>query len=92
MTVLAAMAAVYPAGEDNWSNEVNWTPVPYTTIPVRDDHVSQYFVILLHFLRSIGLVHPKVTCKKLLLRDLASFRALYFKNKKRNLIRSLYFK
>ncbi|CAB3242512.1 unnamed protein product [Arctia plantaginis] len=31
MTVLAAMAAVYPPGKDNWSKDINWTPVPYTT-------------------------------------------------------------
>ncbi|CAB3258036.1 unnamed protein product [Arctia plantaginis] len=43
MTVLAAMAAVYPAGEDNWSNDVNWTPVPYTTLPVKYDDLLAVF-------------------------------------------------
>ncbi|PZC80741.1 hypothetical protein B5X24_HaOG213965 [Helicoverpa armigera] len=37
MTVLSAMAAVYPALEDNWSADVNWTPVPYTTVPAKYD-------------------------------------------------------
>lgn len=40
MTVLSAMAAVYPPGEDNWSNDINWTPVPYTTIRAKYDSVS----------------------------------------------------
>uniref|UniRef100_A0A2H1VAF5 SFRICE_019462 n=1 Tax=Spodoptera frugiperda TaxID=7108 RepID=A0A2H1VAF5_SPOFR len=37
MTVLTALAAVYPAPEDNWSNEINWTPIPYTTVPAKYD-------------------------------------------------------
>ncbi|KAF9410067.1 hypothetical protein HW555_010729 [Spodoptera exigua] len=37
MTVLTALAAVYPAPEDNWSQDVNWTPVPYTTVPAKYD-------------------------------------------------------
>uniref|UniRef100_A0A2A4K724 acid phosphatase n=1 Tax=Heliothis virescens TaxID=7102 RepID=A0A2A4K724_HELVI len=37
MTVLSAMAAVYPALEDNWSADVNWTPTPYTTVPAKYD-------------------------------------------------------
>ncbi|KAJ0172513.1 hypothetical protein K1T71_011652 [Dendrolimus kikuchii] len=37
MTALAAMSAVYPAGGDNWSDEINWTPIPYTTVPVKYD-------------------------------------------------------
>uniref|UniRef100_A0A2A4K851 acid phosphatase n=1 Tax=Heliothis virescens TaxID=7102 RepID=A0A2A4K851_HELVI len=37
MTVLSAMAAVYPALEDNWSADVNWTPIPYTTVPAKYD-------------------------------------------------------
>ncbi|XP_028037724.1 prostatic acid phosphatase-like [Bombyx mandarina] len=38
MTVLTAMAAVYPPPEDNWSSEIHWTPVPYTTVPPKYDH------------------------------------------------------
>ncbi|KAJ8721043.1 hypothetical protein PYW08_006508 [Mythimna loreyi] len=37
MTVLAAMAAVYPGDQDRWSDHVNWTPVPYTTVPAKYD-------------------------------------------------------
>ncbi|KAJ0172512.1 hypothetical protein K1T71_011651 [Dendrolimus kikuchii] len=37
MTVLTAMSTVYPAGGDNWSDEINWTPTPYTTVPVKYD-------------------------------------------------------
>ncbi|XP_030032588.2 prostatic acid phosphatase-like [Manduca sexta] len=37
MTVLTAMAAVYPAGNDNWSDSLPWQPTPYTTVPVRYD-------------------------------------------------------
>ncbi|KAG6458760.1 hypothetical protein O3G_MSEX011039, partial [Manduca sexta] len=37
MTVLTAMAAVYPAGDDNWSASLPWQPTPYTTVPVRYD-------------------------------------------------------
>ncbi|KAH9644318.1 hypothetical protein HF086_000055 [Spodoptera exigua] len=40
MTVLTALAAVYPAPEDNWSQDVNWTPVPYTTVPAKYDFMS----------------------------------------------------
>ncbi|XP_022834525.1 prostatic acid phosphatase-like [Spodoptera litura] len=37
MTVLTALAAVYPAPADNWSNKINWTPIPYTTVPAKYD-------------------------------------------------------
>lgn len=40
MSVLTAMAAVYPAYEGSWSEEINWVPVPYTTVPARYDFVS----------------------------------------------------
>ncbi|KAG6458759.1 prostatic acid phosphatase [Manduca sexta] len=37
MTVLTAMAAVYPTGDDNWSDSLPWQPTPYTTVPARYD-------------------------------------------------------
>ncbi|XP_050551841.1 prostatic acid phosphatase isoform X4 [Spodoptera frugiperda] len=37
MTVLTALAAVYPAPQDNWSNDINWIPIPYTTVPAKYD-------------------------------------------------------
>lgn len=37
MTVLTALAAVYPAPQDNWSEDINWTPIPYTTVPAKYD-------------------------------------------------------
>ncbi|XP_026333720.1 prostatic acid phosphatase-like isoform X2 [Hyposmocoma kahamanoa] len=37
MTVLTAMAAVYPATVNNWSENINWDPVPYTTVPAKYD-------------------------------------------------------
>ncbi|CAH0663668.1 unnamed protein product [Spodoptera exigua] len=37
MTVLTALAAVYPAPTDNWSDKINWTPIPYTTVPPKYD-------------------------------------------------------
>ncbi|KAG6453202.1 prostatic acid phosphatase isoform X2 [Manduca sexta] len=37
MTVLTAMAAVYPAGDDNWSDSLPWQPTPYTMVPARYD-------------------------------------------------------
>ncbi|XP_026333701.1 prostatic acid phosphatase-like [Hyposmocoma kahamanoa] len=37
MTVLTAMSAVYPATFDTWSENINWDPVPYTTVPVQYD-------------------------------------------------------
>lgn len=37
MTVLTALSAIYPAPEDNWSEDINWTPVPYTTVPAKYD-------------------------------------------------------
>ncbi|KAL0830089.1 hypothetical protein ABMA28_003546 [Loxostege sticticalis] len=33
MTVLAALAAIYPPQENSWSQDIAWTPVPYTTLP-----------------------------------------------------------
>lgn len=41
MSVLLAMAAVYPAVDSNWSSEdINWDPVPYTTVSAKYDFVS----------------------------------------------------
>ncbi|CAH2055622.1 unnamed protein product, partial [Iphiclides podalirius] len=37
MTVLVAMAAVYRPDGDSWSDDINWVPVPYTTVPLRYD-------------------------------------------------------
>ncbi|KAH9644317.1 hypothetical protein HF086_000054 [Spodoptera exigua] len=37
MTVLTALAAVYPAPTDNWSDKINWTPIPYTTVIAGED-------------------------------------------------------
>ncbi|XP_030032587.2 prostatic acid phosphatase-like [Manduca sexta] len=37
MTVLTAMAAVYPAGDDNWSDSLPWQPTPYTMVPTKYD-------------------------------------------------------
>ncbi|CAH0397625.1 unnamed protein product [Chilo suppressalis] len=37
MTALASLAAVYPPGESSWSQQLRWTPVPYTTVPVKYD-------------------------------------------------------
>ncbi|KAL0830088.1 hypothetical protein ABMA28_003545 [Loxostege sticticalis] len=33
MTILAALAAIYPPQENSWSQDIAWTPVPYTTVP-----------------------------------------------------------
>ncbi|KAI5633728.1 histidine phosphatase superfamily (branch 2) domain-containing protein [Phthorimaea operculella] len=41
MTVLTALAAVFPPVGENWSEDVNWTPVPYTTVPLEDDYVIE---------------------------------------------------
>ncbi|XP_013133641.1 PREDICTED: venom acid phosphatase Acph-1-like [Papilio polytes] len=38
MTVLVEMAGVY-SGRHSWSNDVNWVPVPYTTMPLKYDFV-----------------------------------------------------
>ncbi|KAG6458761.1 hypothetical protein O3G_MSEX011037, partial [Manduca sexta] len=37
MTVLTAMAAVYPTGDDNWSDSLPWQPTPYTMVPTKYD-------------------------------------------------------
>ncbi|XP_060806457.1 testicular acid phosphatase homolog [Amyelois transitella] len=36
MTLLAALAAVYPPAQE-WQKGLNWTPVPYTTVPEEID-------------------------------------------------------
>ncbi|KAI5644435.1 histidine phosphatase superfamily (branch 2) domain-containing protein [Phthorimaea operculella] len=41
MTVLTAMAAVFPPVGENWSQDINWTPVPYTTLPADTDFVLE---------------------------------------------------
>ncbi|KAL0830087.1 hypothetical protein ABMA28_003544 [Loxostege sticticalis] len=33
MTILSALAAIYPPQENYWSQDLAWTPVPYTTVP-----------------------------------------------------------
>ena len=38
MTVLTAMAAVYPDNH-TWSNTINYDPVPYTTAPFKEDFI-----------------------------------------------------
>ncbi|CAH2055611.1 unnamed protein product, partial [Iphiclides podalirius] len=38
MTALASMAAVFPPDGDNWSKDINWVPVPYTTLPAKYDY------------------------------------------------------
>ncbi|XP_060806456.1 prostatic acid phosphatase [Amyelois transitella] len=40
MTILTALAAVYPPGRKKWSDTIHWTPVPYTTVPVKYDFIS----------------------------------------------------
>ncbi|XP_053616563.1 prostatic acid phosphatase-like isoform X2 [Plodia interpunctella] len=42
MTMLTALAAIYPPGRINWSDDINWTPVPYTTVPVKYDYNIAY--------------------------------------------------
>nr|UUH60599.1 acid phosphatase [Ectropis obliqua] len=37
MTILSALAAIYPAYSGSWSDEVNWVPTPYTTVPAKYD-------------------------------------------------------
>ncbi|CAG4976615.1 unnamed protein product [Parnassius apollo] len=38
MTALVAMAAVYPAKGQEWMEDINWVPVPYTTLPAKYDY------------------------------------------------------
>ncbi|XP_053616246.1 prostatic acid phosphatase-like [Plodia interpunctella] len=40
MTILAALAAVYPPSGERWSEDLNWEPVPYTTVPLKYDFNS----------------------------------------------------
>ncbi|CAG5016963.1 unnamed protein product [Parnassius apollo] len=42
MTVLVAMAAVYHPDGFGWSEDINWVPVPYTTIPLRYDFLMGF--------------------------------------------------
>ncbi|KAI5639007.1 histidine phosphatase superfamily (branch 2) domain-containing protein [Phthorimaea operculella] len=37
MSALAAMAAVFRPVGKSWSEDVNWVPVPYTTVPGKED-------------------------------------------------------
>ncbi|XP_053616242.1 prostatic acid phosphatase-like [Plodia interpunctella] len=37
MTMLVALAAIYPPVV-RWKEDLNWTPVPYTTVPVKTDY------------------------------------------------------
>ncbi|CAG9782455.1 unnamed protein product [Diatraea saccharalis] len=37
MTALAELAAIYQPGKNSWSQELQWTPVPYTTVPLKYD-------------------------------------------------------
>ncbi|CAG4976599.1 unnamed protein product [Parnassius apollo] len=38
MTALIAMAAMYPAKGQEWMEDINWVPVPYTTLPAKYDY------------------------------------------------------
>ncbi|CAK1588888.1 unnamed protein product [Parnassius mnemosyne] len=38
MTALTAMAGVYPAEGQEWIEDINWVPVPYTTLPAKYDY------------------------------------------------------
>ncbi|CAG5016983.1 unnamed protein product [Parnassius apollo] len=42
MTVLVAMAAVYRPDGRGWSEDINWVPVPYTTVPLRYDFLMGF--------------------------------------------------
>ncbi|XP_028165198.1 prostatic acid phosphatase-like [Ostrinia furnacalis] len=37
MTVLSVLAAMYPATEKLFDEDIKWTPVPYTTVPMKYD-------------------------------------------------------
>ncbi|KAI5646310.1 histidine phosphatase superfamily (branch 2) domain-containing protein [Phthorimaea operculella] len=39
MTILTALAAIFPPVGENWSEDINWTPVSYTTVPVQNDYM-----------------------------------------------------
>ncbi|KAI5639691.1 histidine phosphatase superfamily (branch 2) domain-containing protein [Phthorimaea operculella] len=41
MTVLTALAAIFPPVGETWSKDVNWVPVPYTTVPLENDYVIE---------------------------------------------------
>ncbi|KAJ2941080.1 hypothetical protein O0L34_g10312 [Tuta absoluta] len=44
MSVLAAMTAVFPANaNDTWSQDINWVPVPYSTVPLEKDRLLGMF-------------------------------------------------
>ncbi|CAK1588916.1 unnamed protein product [Parnassius mnemosyne] len=42
MTVLVAMAAVYRPDGHGWIEDINWVPVPYTTVPLRYDFLMGF--------------------------------------------------
>ncbi|XP_013199306.1 prostatic acid phosphatase [Amyelois transitella] len=37
MTILSALAAIYPPTGENWNPDLAWEPVPYTTVPMKYD-------------------------------------------------------
>ncbi|XP_053616248.1 prostatic acid phosphatase-like [Plodia interpunctella] len=37
MTILTALAAIYPPAGETWNPKLAWEPVPYTTVPVKYD-------------------------------------------------------
>ncbi|KAI5646198.1 histidine phosphatase superfamily (branch 2) domain-containing protein [Phthorimaea operculella] len=39
MTVLTALSAAFPPVGENWSEDINWVPVPYTTLPEKNDYI-----------------------------------------------------
>nr|NP_001299358.1 lysosomal acid phosphatase-like precursor [Papilio xuthus]BAM18226.1 acid phosphatase [Papilio xuthus] len=39
MTILVEMAGAYSASNHGWSDDINWVPVPYTTMPLQYDFV-----------------------------------------------------
>ncbi|KAI5646281.1 histidine phosphatase superfamily (branch 2) domain-containing protein [Phthorimaea operculella] len=41
MTALTALAAIFPPVGENWNEDINWTPVPYTTLPLQNDYMLE---------------------------------------------------
>ncbi|KAI5646287.1 histidine phosphatase superfamily (branch 2) domain-containing protein [Phthorimaea operculella] len=41
MTALTALSAIFPPVGENWSEDINWTPVPYTTLPAQSDYLLE---------------------------------------------------
>ncbi|KAL4703358.1 hypothetical protein ACJJTC_013124 [Scirpophaga incertulas] len=37
MSILAALAAIYPPSTPSWNNKIHWDPVPYTTLEAKYD-------------------------------------------------------